>query len=385
MANTFEKLSFTKDWNNSADFPTYEENEAKVRADLQALHDETKNFINDKLIPGIENLAVPGSGDMLAAVYDPQKKRTDVYQYAENAVQNVADSLSNHTASANPHNVTADQVAVTQSVVDALKETGSWSVDGILEQIGSTLFGGDVLYRWQKAKYTLTEEEYGDIYTQVTGSYQIRYSSKIVVNADNTITLVDSTSRQISDSVNFTIPEGMYFIASHAVTAPTVFRAKSNSVATIKTVVNKYYQSITNVLKVMGTADIELVTSTDPNAHYDGEVDAEGYTYTALDPITAFVPRIQTGSYTGTGTYGASNPCSLTFSFAPKFVLVMRSTSTTHVATSGHSLTWTGQPGASSGNECAIALSDKTLSWYGTSAAYQLNVSNNPYYWVAIG
>lgn len=32
--------------------------------------------------------------------------------------------------------------------------------------------------------------------------------------------------------------------------------------------------------------------------------------------------RIATGSYTGTGTYGASNPNSLTFEFAPKIVLL---------------------------------------------------------------
>ena len=31
--------------------------------------------------------------------------------------------------------------------------------------------------------------------------------------------------------------------------------------------------------------------------------------------------RIQTGSYVGTGTYGANNPCSLTFDFEPKFLL----------------------------------------------------------------
>lgn len=29
--------------------------------------------------------------------------------------------------------------------------------------------------------------------------------------------------------------------------------------------------------------------------------------------------RIQTGSYVGTGTYGADNPCSITFNFKPKF------------------------------------------------------------------
>ena len=32
--------------------------------------------------------------------------------------------------------------------------------------------------------------------------------------------------------------------------------------------------------------------------------------------------RIQTGSYVGTGTYGASNPCSLTFNFTPTFFQV---------------------------------------------------------------
>ena len=32
--------------------------------------------------------------------------------------------------------------------------------------------------------------------------------------------------------------------------------------------------------------------------------------------------RIATGSYVGTGTYGASNPCSLTFDFAPKLLIV---------------------------------------------------------------
>lgn len=32
--------------------------------------------------------------------------------------------------------------------------------------------------------------------------------------------------------------------------------------------------------------------------------------------------RIQTGSYVGTGTYGVDNPCSLTFDFEPKLLIV---------------------------------------------------------------
>ena len=33
--------------------------------------------------------------------------------------------------------------------------------------------------------------------------------------------------------------------------------------------------------------------------------------------------KIQTGSYVGTGTYGADNPCSLTFDFAPSFLFML--------------------------------------------------------------
>lgn len=82
MAEKFERLSYTKDWNNASDFPTYEENETQVRADMQLLHDEVRDFINNKLIPGVENLAVPGTGDMKTDVYDPTGVMQDVFAYA---------------------------------------------------------------------------------------------------------------------------------------------------------------------------------------------------------------------------------------------------------------------------------------------------------------
>lgn len=87
MEITFEKLQFKRNWNNSADFPTFEDDEAKVRADMQELHDETMEYLNETLIPSIEdtleNLTVPGTGDMKAEVYDPQGKRTDIFQYVK--------------------------------------------------------------------------------------------------------------------------------------------------------------------------------------------------------------------------------------------------------------------------------------------------------------
>lgn len=49
----FNKLQFTKNWNNPDDFPTVELSEEKVRADMQLLHDEVKNYLNDTLIPAV--------------------------------------------------------------------------------------------------------------------------------------------------------------------------------------------------------------------------------------------------------------------------------------------------------------------------------------------
>lgn len=48
------KLKFSKSWKNANDFPTVEVDEAKVRADMQQLHDETKDAFN-ALIDALEN------------------------------------------------------------------------------------------------------------------------------------------------------------------------------------------------------------------------------------------------------------------------------------------------------------------------------------------
>ena len=391
MTVEFEKLKFTRDWNSSADFPTYEENEQKVRADLQALHDETKEFINEKLIPGIENMAVPGTGDMLADVYDPQGKRTDVYKYVEDKADSVANALGSHSDNENnPHHVTASQVQVSESVVESFKETGDWSVDGVLTQFGSILFGGEPLYRWHKIKTAITEQDSGGISISTAGGFYICYASEIVVNANSTITLVNYSTKQVLSGGSFTIPEGMYFIPANTDTSSTVYRAKSNCVAKLTYIASSYNPSISNYLTVTGTADVELLTSTDPNAYTDGYVDADGYTYTALEPLVAFVPRIASGSYVGTGTYGESNPCSLLFPFVPKMVVIMASW-TTIPGEYGYTIIWTGQRGSTSttanstGYRNNVAtLSGTTLSWYSdVDAKAQLN--SGTYYWVAIG
>lgn len=64
---------------------------------------------------------------------------------------------------------------------------------------------------------------------------------------------------------------------------------------------------------------VGYVNSPSPDAYPPAVSD--GNTYMPLGQLGDKV-RIATGSYTGTGTYGASHPNSLTFEFAPKIVLL---------------------------------------------------------------
>ncbi|MCI8525598.1 MAG: hypothetical protein HFF17_06675 [Oscillospiraceae bacterium] len=95
--------------------------------------------------------------------------------------------------------------------------------------------------------------------------------------------------------------------------------------------------------------------------------------------------RIATGSYTGTGTYGASNPCSLTFDFVPRFLAITRKVNQENdsgwiVCEAGGLNTMQTNPSLNS------AVTGNTVKWYHTyNAQYQLNYNLYIYYYVAIG
>ena len=83
--------------------------------------------------------------------------------------------------------------------------------------------------------------------------------------------------------------------------------------------------------------------------------------------------KIQTGSYVGTGTYGAGNPCSLTFDFVPKFLYIKSTNSSSAGFFLPHTLTNTFQSFAYQGfiqntaiqsGNCYGKMEETTLSWY---------------------
>ena len=107
--------------------------------------------------------------------------------------------------------------------------------------------------------------------------------------------------------------------------------------------------------------------------------------------------KIQTGSYVGTGTYGASNPCSLTFDFVPKFLYVKSTNSSSAGFFLPHTLTNTFknfayqgfiQNAAIQSSNCYGKMEGTTLSWYnkmtvGDAAGEQFNNSGT-YHYIAL-
>lgn len=101
--------------------------------------------------------------------------------------------------------------------------------------------------------------------------------------------------------------------------------------------------------------------------------------------------KIQTGSYTGTGTFGQSNPCSLTFNFVPKFVLIIINGYAASTNLNIPSIAFYGQttglsidyePGTG-WSVCTMTWNNKRLSWYAADQYIQRNQKSKKYYWAA--
>ena len=117
-----------------------------------------------------------------------------------------------------------------------------------------------------------------------------------------------------------------------------------------------------------------------------GEVPIDGMVTALSKGIRNNLTQIYTGSYTGTGQYGSSNPNTLTFPFEPKLVVVgfgldgwlIFITTGTENSDAFFANAYYSNKYTISGNE---------LKWYthDTNPAYQLNVSGATYHFIAIG
>lgn len=106
-----------------------------------------------------------------------------------------------------------------------------------------------------------------------------------------------------------------------------------------------------------------------------------------LDEVTVFPCQVYTGSYVGTGTYGQSNPNTLTFPFEPKVwgILTFPSAGGAQ-ATSTNLIPWGITPVVIQSTSSVCAYDGNTVNFYNaTSAANQCNTSGATYYYIALG
>lgn len=104
--------------------------------------------------------------------------------------------------------------------------------------------------------------------------------------------------------------------------------------------------------------------------------------------------RIATGSYTGTGTYGANNPCSLTFPFSPILIIIScwrNASSVTTTSTIGifvrnvHGMRLTQSTNYAS-KILYATWAETSISWYSVDGENdQLNYDGTTYHYLALG
>ena len=96
VITTLPIMSFTKSWNNPSDFPTYEDSETKVRADLQELHDQTKTYINGQLVPAVQGFVDEASPKLEQAHVHENKTLLDSYDQTNEAITDAVTKKHEH-------------------------------------------------------------------------------------------------------------------------------------------------------------------------------------------------------------------------------------------------------------------------------------------------
>ena len=126
------------------------------------------------------------------------------------------------------------------------------------------------------------------------------------------------------------------------------------------------------------------------------DIPFDGYEYMYLGvPFDNAVngAKIETGSYIGTGTYGSSNLCSLTFGFSPSVLIISGVLKSKSASVSGNgsvimNISY-GHYGESYSGYSISGIVEKTenqVRWYSDNAASeQMNTLGNNYYYIALG
>lgn len=214
------------------------------------------------------------------------------------------------------------------------------------------------------------------------------YSSRITVSDDGTVSLVSPSSEDIDGGDYTSVAENLIGKFARPTedysgfTANVIVFFPSDATVTRDTTTYGYnamtiskYQPVTGYPAIPAGTTIEYLGKLGDKA------------------------RVQVVSYVGTGTYGSSNPNSLTFDFVAKFIMQLGSSSGKegiYFASEGgvvaipNFLDNDYRPRCGFGDlaysYCKKSVDGKTITWYSTRDQYkQENSAGVTYYYVAIG
>lgn len=276
---------------------------------------------------------------------------------------------------------------------------------------------------WWKRRVNITLGGYVEKKTVVSGDVYIYNSSS---QSSVSVTYSSNITVTLSGEISFNSPQTTTrdYVATHL--SEFLGKYVKNLIQSTSTVyfispnaeyyeteegtpmVNRYTSGVYSVtseyVSTPTIGDWEYLHSPNRSAYPDSGIQ-DGYEYEYLGiPFDNAVNgvKIETGSYVGTGEYGANSPNTLTFGFEPKILAIFYSNGTiAHNSTSDEdrpaigyvsSLTAEYSQGlffAYNSNPSQDAMyakkSGNTIWWYALSDATTQFNSNTTYYYVAIG
>lgn len=244
-------------------------------------------------------------------------------------------------------------------------------------------------------------------YNSPPESIIVEYSSEVYGNSDQKILLKSPNSIEVTASTSVSILQsllrGKFVYQDTNGTRLSPIKIGEDAVLSMPNGLNNLMITTWYTTSIGDEQSVFSGYVNSPSSDtYPPEV-PDGYTYTALGQLGARV-QIATGSYVGTGTYGASNPNTLTFEFEPKVFIFFGATDSNGTGVRAYDcsivpfdyLTETYKAvylddGANTSSRCnMMKYSNHVLSWYYNDpnyggASYQNNASGLTYYYAAIG
>lgn len=256
------------------------------------------------------------------------------------------------------------------------------------------------LYRyWWKQSVVSVEyvEKISDANVQVTATGQIdekeheciyiSYNSSIVISESGEVSLAPGSSSKKLSGYQF---DSDYYEKSlstlkgkYASIQGSIYYFADDATCSVSGGINEWHFGVRTVTaQKVESGYSDYIFSTDRDAYPDSGIQ-NGYEYQYLGiPFenARECGKIETGSYVGTGTYGANNPCSLTFDFVPKLVLIIEDYKVVTFSEFINSFSY------DSGN-MKVTFLENTLSWYhdnsDSRAIRQLNKEGKTYPYIA--